>query len=1111
MPTSAGNAEEDVLRVYLLGGFRARVGFHETPPDAWKLRRARSLVKLLALAPRRRMHRERIIDLLWPDQDLENPDNSLHQAIYAARHALGGSGLTAARFLQTRDGVVTLTADDSSAWVDVEAFEVAAASARQCRQPEAYRAALDLYQGPLLPEDAYEGWVSGRAEMLRQLYVDLLVELAGAYERDGLYGEATVELLRAVNTDVAREDAHVGLMRLHALTGQRGDALRRFETLRRVLRDELNAEPQDASARLYEAILSNQLPSPGVLSSPHTPTSVSASAAPVRNALPALNRFIGRTRELDEIARLLAGARVVTIVGPGGSGKTRLALEVAAMQAPRYPAGAWLVELASVENSLALPQALAAALEVIEQPNQPLVATITAALATRGPMLVALDNCEHLITACAELVEALLHACPGVTLLCTSREPLHIPGETVWRLSSLGLPQTGSASGLETALGCDSVQLFLDRARALAPALTLDARATEAIARICTHLDGLPLAIELAAARVGTVALDEIADRLESGLGALGRGSRTAPTRQQTLVATLDWSYASLTERERRLFRRLAVFPAPFDLEAAEWVSAEDDAFPVDDADALDALGTLDTLAALVDKSLVTIDESAGAARYRLLEPLRQYAERRLKDCGERQVALRKRYDWGLALTERANGLLWGPSHTTAVARLEAAYPALRATLEWRLRGEGDAPAAARLIVALWQFWVLRGMYSEGRYWVETLLASVNAPDGVRAEALLISFGLMLRPGDFAGAAARETIERSVALYQALGESEGSRQALRMLGIQAFMAGDLERAGTAAAESLARARATGDLAGEGLSLHSLGVLAWARGAYPEAIAHMEAALTLFRAVQGRPLVTIALVNMGLTPFDASPNSLLVNEETWTMLGALSGAALVGHTLAHLGAQARAMGDLESARARLEESVTWFRQCGHQAGLAQALGQLGAVLRVRGDFAGAHALLEESLTLRSQLGDRRGVGMTLNNIALLAVAEEDFSRAEALLAQVMASFVETGDLSGIEMTRDIQAFSALRQGDHLRALSLYQECLASAVFASYQAPIHSPLDFTAALTGLASAAAAGGFPEIARERLNEAAALYERIGDLRRAISLRSRSIIAPAP
>jgi predicted ATPase/DNA-binding SARP family transcriptional activator len=1103
MPTSVGVAEGDVLRLYLLGGFHALFGSYDTPMGAWKLRRARSLVKLLALAPRRRMHRERIIELLWPGQDLENPDNSLHQAIYAARHALGGSGARASRFFQAHDGIVALAADDLSVWVDVEAFEIAAASARQRRQPEAYRAALDLYCGPLLPEDGYEDWVSGRAESLRRLYVDLLVELAGAYEHDGRYGDAIVELLRAVDTDGAREDAHVGLMRLHALTGQRSDALRRFETLRRVLLDELDAEPQAASARLYEAIASNRFPPPGVLMPPDAPTAdgTGAVSSPrVRNASPALNRFIGRAREVDEISRLLAGARLVTIVGPGGSGKTRLALEVAAVLGPGYAGAAWLVELASVERSSVLPQALAASLDVIERPDQPLLATITATLAARRPMLVALDNCEHLIAACAELAEMLIHACPNVTLLCTSREPLHIPGEVVWRLSSLGLPQTDHASDLEAALACDSVQLFLDRARALAPTLALDARTIHAMARICGHLDGLPLAIELAAARVGTVGLEEIANRLASGLSALGRGSRTAPTRQQTLVATLDWSYASLTERERRLFRCLAVFPMPFDLEAAEWVSMEGADVSADDGDAQD---TLDTLAALVDKSLVTIDESAGATRYRLLEPLRQYAEQRLNECGERQTALRKRDDWGLAITERANGLLWGPSHAAAVARLEAAYPALRATLEWRLHGEGAAPAAARLIAALWQFWVLRGMVSEGRYWVAALLASADLPDDARAEALMISFGLMIRPDDYTGAAAREMVERSVALYRALGESEAIGQALRMLGIQAFMAGDLERAETAVAESLARARATGDLAGEGLSLHGLSVIAWARGAYPEASAHMEAALALFRAVEGRPRVTNVLFNMGgLTPFDASPHAVLVEEETWVMLGALSGAALVGHTLAHLGALARVAGDLEAARTRLEESVAWFRHCGHQAGLAQAFGQLGAVLRVQGEFTGAHALLEESLALRSQLGDRRGVGMTLNNMALVAVAEEDFSRAEALLAQVIASLVEMGDLAGVRMTRDLQAFCALRSGDHRRAQALYYECLMNC-----RASIHDPLEIASTLTGMGAAAAAGGAAETARACFDEAAEIYERIGDERRAALLRSRPLV----
>jgi tetratricopeptide (TPR) repeat protein len=265
---------------------------------------------------------------------------------------------------------------------------------------------------------------------------------------------------------------------------------------------------------------------------------------------------------------------------------------------------------------------------------------------------------------------------------------------------------------------------------------------------------------------------------------------------------------------------------------------------------------------------------------------------------------------------------------------------------------------------------------------------------------------------------------------------------------------------------------------------------------------MQTALALFREVEERPHISTTLINLGLAPFDADPNALLVNEETWILLSAMSGAALVGYTLAHLGAQARAVGDLDTACARLKESVAWFRTRHHQSGLAHCLGQLGAILRARGEFASAHALLEESLALRRQLGDRRGVGMTLNNMALLKVAEGECADAETLLAQVMASFVEMGDQSGIEMTRDLQAFVALRMGDHQRALALYQECLAN-----YQARGHGPLDFACALTGMGAAAAAGGAPETARACFHEAAKRYEGIGDERGAASLRYRPLI----
>jgi predicted ATPase/DNA-binding SARP family transcriptional activator len=1095
MSASAAPGANHALQLYLLGGFRVVVGGRETPECAWGLRRARNLVKLLALSPRYRLHRERVVDLLWPDQELENPDNSLSQALYAARRTLGGATRNSTEPYLQRQGEMVTLAPETAVWVDVEAFEAAAASARRSQDPAAYRAALALYTGPLLPEDQYEEWVNGRAEALKRVYLRLLTGLAATHEASGAYEEAIAPLLRAVELDPTGEGAHVALMRLYTLAGQRPMALQRYEALRRTLRDELGVEPQPASVRLYEDIIAGRYP-------PDADTRAAASTgepAHATNLPQRMSRFIGRARELDEIGRLLDGAPIVTLAGPGGSGKTRLALEAAETLAPRYPGGVWLIELAGIERPSAIPQALAAALGVIEQPGRPLMETITAALASDHALLL-LDNCEHLIGACAELAETLARACPSLRLLCTSREPLHIPGEIVWRLSSLSLPSSEPETSLEGALASESIQLFVDRARALAPGFTLDERNAPAIIRICRRLDGLPLAIELAAARVGTLAVEHIAERLDDGLGALGRGSRTGPTRQQTLTAALDWSYGLLSERERGLFRRLAVFPSGFDLEAAEWIARWISAGSSDERAADD--DTLDALASLVDKSLVVMDESAGAARYRLLEPLRQYAEARLKARGELAVACARRRDWGQALAERADGELWGEEHSAAVGRLEAEYAALRATLEWLLSQQGEARSGARLIAALWQFWLLRGMFTEGRYWLERLLARMSEQS---AEALIALFGLTLRQGDYASGAAREAAERSVAIYRALGDGEGTGRALRMLGVQAYMTGDFARAGQTFEESLSLARAAGDVAGQGLALHELGALAWARGAYAEASERMEGALAQLRAAEDYPRAAVALLNLGLAPYDAEPDAPLVNEETWVLLRALSGAALVGYTLAHLGALARAQGDFHRARARLEESVAWLRRCGDQAGLAQALGQMGALARVQGDYRRARALLDDSLALRRQLGDRRGVGMTGANLGLLALAEGDYAEATARFAEVMAQFVEMGDGSGIEMTLDHQAHLALRQGDARRADALYSECLAG-----HRAMGRGPLDAARALTGLGASAIALGDSAAARAHLQEAIALYERIGDERRFASLRGRlSEMAP--
>ena len=391
---------------------------------------------------------------------------------------------------------------------------------------------------------------------------------------------------------------------------------------------------------------------------------------------PEQTSFVGRRRELAEIGQALGRTRLLTLTGPGGAGKTRLAYEAAARLADGYPDGVHVVELASLSRPELVPQTVASVLDV------PLPETGTAEVAlarqlAERRLLIVLDNCEHLLDACARLAAALLRACPDVVVLATSREPLRVGGEVTWRTPSLALPDLQALPPLDRLAELESVRLFVERARDAAPGFVLDETTAPAVAEICVRLDGMPLALELAAARTSALAPAQIAARLDDALRVLGRGSRAAVTRQQTLHATLAWSHDLLEEDERVLFRRLAVFAGSMSLEAVEQVCGGD------------GLDVVDLLSRLVDKSLVQADHAEGTARYRLLETIRQFADQRLRDAGERAARVRAHRDWYLAFaaaTTRSGPSgssttprrRWTSSTTTCGRRWPAGWPATR-------------------------------------------------------------------------------------------------------------------------------------------------------------------------------------------------------------------------------------------------------------------------------------------------------------------------------------------------------------------------------------------------------------------------------------------------
>src|SRR4051794_2646997 len=639
---------DDAVQVGLFGAFSVRVGEEVVPEGAWRLRKAKSLVKLLALAPERRIHRERATELLWPERTPEAAANNFHQALYVARRALEAAGADAAAVLPLRDDMLMLY-PGGSVDVDVDAFEAAVARARATGELSDYRAARDLHGGELLPEDRYETWVTGRREALNKAYLGLLTELSARFTGDGDAPAAIDVLQQAVVVDPLHEAAHRALMRLFAATGRRQQALAQYHQLRDALRRELEADPDPQTAGLYRALLRGDA-DPDTLEQDLAGAEVRQPrpppAEPARHNLPIpLTSFVGRDRELAEVDRLLDRSRLLTLLGAGGAGKTRLGIEAARRRVDACPDGVWLVELAGLGDPGLVAVATASALGLTLPSRRLDVEGLAAQLAEWRALLI-LDNCEHLVAACAALAERLLGTCPGLRILATSREPLRVPGEVTWRVPSLALPVPGRSLKPEELVAYESIRLFCERATDVVSSFVLGEDNAGAVAEICSRLDGMPLALELAAARVGALSPAQIAERLGDSLAVLTAGGRSALDRQQTLRATLAWSHALLTDLERAEFRRLAVFAGSFSLEAAEAVPAGD---PVPAREVADLLGRL------VDKSLVVAEDVGGGYRYRMLEPVRQYAREHLLEAGETAAIDAAHHAFYLALARAAD------------------------------------------------------------------------------------------------------------------------------------------------------------------------------------------------------------------------------------------------------------------------------------------------------------------------------------------------------------------------------------------------------------------------------------------------------------------------
>jgi predicted ATPase/DNA-binding CsgD family transcriptional regulator len=669
------------------------------------------------------------------------------------------------------------------------------------------------------------------------------------------------------------------------------------------------------------------------------------------------NRFIGREHEIAELRRMLPRARALTLCGPGGIGKTRLALRILAAAADEFPDGTWFVELADLSQPELVTSRVAAALGVGEEAGRPLLDTLADALRPRR-LLLALDNCEHLIDACAQLSRRLLASSPGLRLLNTSREPLRIAAETAWQVPPLAVAPAGDTEIAGDAHRYEAVRLFADRAVAARPGFAVDASNAEAVAAICRALDGVPLAIELAAARVRVLSPEQIRARMDDRFGLLTGGDRSAAPRQQTLRATIEWSHELLAPAERILFRRLSVF-AGWSLEMAEQVCADDQ---------IPARDVLDLLAALVDKSLAAPEPAVlGQARYRMLDTIRQFAAERLADAGEADSFQRRLRDYSLRAAEYngAVGLAripasW-PDRVDALRRYDVEAGNVARVLSWCAE-HADAETGLRICAAVSPCWIVWGTFAEGREWLDSFLAGdvSGVPAGVRGAAMVVRAQLAL-PSD--PAAAQALGSAGLELCRAAGDEFWTAVGLNLLTEIALHTGRVEEAAASADEALAVARAAGDGWNEGYALGTRAAIAAGAGQLREAEQLASASVTVMRLI----------------------------DQQWGAARALLG----------LGDLARLRGHPGEAHSRYVEALPILQEIGARPEIARCLAGLGRVALDLGATGLARQHLAGSLQLSQATGARIGVARGLEAFAALATHEHRPELAVQLAAAASA--------------------------------------------------------------------------------------------------------------
>lgn len=678
------------------------------------------------------------------------------------------------------------------------------------------------------------------------------------------------------------------------------------------------------------------------------------------NNLPVqLTTFVGREKEISDIKALLVKTHLLTLIGAGGTGKTRIALQSAADMIDDFENGVWFVDLAPLLDPELLPQTIAEALDVKEDPRVKLSDTLCDYLKDKE-MLIILDNCEQLIEATSKLVEKLLQSSPKLKIIATSREALRITGEQTLKVSSLSLPDPQTDNTLEKLEKFESVKLFIDRAVSVNQNFKVTDDNAGVLAEICFRLDGIPLAIELAAARVKVLSLDKINDRLNDRFKLLTGGERTALPRRQTLRALIDWSYELLSENEKILWRRLAVFSGGWSLESAEKVCGE---ASIDEADILDLLNNL------IEKSIIIFDEVND--RYRMLETIKQYGSEKLTEFTELKFATLKHLEYFLLRAEEIKAKLSGVDLKIQLDKLEEDYPNYQAALSWSVE-EGKRLESIRLAIALCKYWHIKGFISEGRKWLSVLSQR------------------------------REDIPKPMLA-----------SVLNYLGVFDYAQGEYARAEEELLEAFEIRKESGDKRSIADGLNILGLLAYEKGDYEKALEYHEECLKLQRENSDKLGIAISINNLGLIYQDLKKKENEADEEALYKEGLqlfreAGDSRRLATFLNFLGNVFLDKNEFDAAQKYYEESLNLFKELGNKRGIAFSLGSLSNLARNQRDFSKAKKLLEESLLICESLGDKLGMAITYSNLGEIMIYMNDHKQAGIFLEKGLRMLLGLGN-------------------------------------------------------------------------------------------------------